>query len=120
MLVGRMLQRPPVDPALLRLRERLDRVNRDLLALVQERGELMLEAAALKDALGLGSYDPRREAEMLRALTAHPDGPFSTAELEVVFKALFAASLGLQRRSRAGAGEQPQPHPLPHIKAVAK
>jgi len=117
MLIDRMVLRPPVDPALLRLRERIDRLNRDLLALVQERGELVLEVAALKDALGLDSYDPRREAEMLRALTARPDGPFSVQELEVIFKALFAASLELQRRVRA-AGEHP--HPQPHIKAVAK
>jgi len=122
MLVDRMQQRPPVDPALLRLRERIDRLNRDLLALVQQRGDLVLEVAALKDALGLDSYDPRREAEMLRELTARSVGPFSTPELEAIFKALFAASLELQRRRRqaAHAGEHEPSHPLPHIRAGGK
>ncbi len=104
-----------MDSALRRLRKRLDRVNRDLLSLVQERGELVLEVAVLKDDLGIDSYDPRREAEMLRELTAHGEGPFSSAELEAIFKALFAACLGLQRRCRARreAAERTHPHPPP-------
>ncbi len=120
MLVDRMLPRPPVDPAILRLRQRIDRINRDLLTLVQERGGLVLEMAALKDALGLDSYDPRREAEMLRALTERSAGPFSTRELEGIFKALFAVSLELQRRARASSAAAEHAAPQPHIKAVAK
>ena len=98
-----MQHRPPVPPALQRLRERLDAVNREILALVQERGELVLEVARLKDELGLDSYDPRREAEMLRVLTAEPEGPFAAEELAGIFRALFAASLDLQRRLRQAA-----------------
>lgn len=120
MLIDRMPSRLPADPALLRLRERIDRLNRDLLVLVQERGDLVLQVAALKDALGLDSYDPRREAEMLREMTAHPEGPFSSHELEAIFKALFAASLELQRRVRAAGASAEHAHPQPHIKAVAK
>jgi chorismate mutase-like protein len=119
MLVDRMASRPPLDPALAGLRERIDRLNRRLLELVQERGELVLEVAALKETLGLDSYDPRREAEMIRSLTAQPDGPFSAQELETIFRALFAASLELQRRVRARASAADHPHSLPHIKSAA-
>jgi 3-deoxy-7-phosphoheptulonate synthase/chorismate mutase len=111
-----------VDPALRRLRERLDQVNRELRKLLQERGELVLEVAALKEALGLDSYDPRREAEMMRELTAEGGGPFSHHELETFFRGLFAVSLDLQRRTRASgaAAEHAVTHPQPHIKAVGK
>jgi 3-deoxy-7-phosphoheptulonate synthase/chorismate mutase len=99
----------PIPPELLRLRARLDGVNRQILALVQARGELVLEVAALKDKLGLDSYDPRREAEMLRELTEEPSGPFDAGELAAVFEALFAVSLGLQRRLRRAAHIAAQP-----------
>jgi 3-deoxy-7-phosphoheptulonate synthase/chorismate mutase len=116
----------PVDPSLRGLRERIDRVNRDILRLVQQRGDLVLEVAALKDALGLDSYDPRREAEMVRELSSHqggqPEGPFSSHELETIFKALFAVSLELQRRSRSHAGpaEPGAEQTQPHLKVVGK
>jgi len=125
-----MQQRPPVDPALQRLRDRLDSVNRRLLALLQERAEVVLEVAALKDELGLDSYDPRREAEMLRELTADPQGAFDSAELAEIFRAIFAVSLELQRRLRQAAHEaaaererverERQQRPHPKIQAVGR
>jgi len=113
----------PVDPSLRVLRERIDRLNREILGLVEQRGGLMVEMAALKDALGLDSYDPRREAEMIRQLTERPEGPFSSSDLEIIFKALFAVSLGLERRSRTHAapadpGAEQPPHL--HLKVVGK
>ncbi len=118
-----MPQRTPVHPALQRLRERLDRVNREILARVQERGELVLEVAALKDELGLDSYDPRREAEMVRELTADPEGPFGAEDLAAIFRALFTASLDLERRSRhpapAAKAPEPEPETRPHPKIQA-
>ena len=114
---------PPVDSAVRRLRERIDRVNREVLRIVQERGSLIVEMAALKDELGLDSYDPRREAAMMRELTAGGEGPFSREELVAIFRALFAASLELERRSRASAAaaaDASAAHPIPHIKAVGK
>ncbi|HEV8630899.1 MAG TPA: chorismate mutase [Thermoanaerobaculia bacterium] len=112
----------PTDPALLRLRERLDRLNRDILELVQERGEVVLEVAALKEAADLDCYDPRREAEMLRALTARSNGPFLDEDVTAVFQALFAVSLRLQRRRRAVAADQPEAEERRprHLKALSK
>lgn len=101
---------PLVDPALQDLREQIDRINREILVLLQQRGKLVLEVAAVKAALGLDSHDSSREAEMLRELTDGSGGPFSARELETIFTAIFAASLELQRRVRAAAvaGERPQ------------
>ena len=99
-----------VDPALQGLREQIDRINRGILILVQQRGKLVLEVAAVKESLELDFRDSSREAEMLRELTDGPDGPFSAPELETIFTAIFAASLELQRRVRAAGvdGERPQ------------
>ena len=79
-----------------RLRRRVDALNLELLALVQERAEIVLEISRLKEDLGLDSHDPRREEEMLQRLTASTSGPFGPAEIRTIFR----ASLGLQERVR--------------------
>jgi 3-deoxy-7-phosphoheptulonate synthase/chorismate mutase len=112
----------PNDPALLRLRQRVDRLNREILELVQQRGELVLELAALKEAAGLDCYDPRREAEMLRSLTTSRSGPFGAEDITTVFQAIFAVALRLQRRRRSVAADEPvaEEHPAHHLKALSK
>jgi 3-deoxy-7-phosphoheptulonate synthase / chorismate mutase len=82
------------------LRKRVDALNAQLLELVQERAEIVLEISRLKEELGLGSHDPRREEEMLQRLTASTSGPFGPAEIRSIFRAIFRASLGLQERAR--------------------
>ena len=82
------------------LRRRVDALNTHLLELVQERAEIVLEISRLKEELGLDSYDPRREEEMLRRLTTNTSGPFGPAEIRSIFRAIFRASLGLQERTR--------------------
>lgn len=62
----------------------------------------MLEVAAIKRATGLDSFDPMREAEMLRALESAPNGPFDSSEIEEVFRVIFRVSLRLQKRAGPG------------------
>lgn len=81
------------------LRERIDGMNDEILALIQDRAEIVLEIARLKQAGGLPHHDPQREEEMLQALTAKSSGAFGPAELREVFKALFRASVAIQNPS---------------------
>jgi chorismate mutase-like protein len=83
------------------LRRRVDRVNQVLLRRLEERAELVIAIAEIKRQLGLGSFDPRREEEMLRALVRQAHGPFGPAALREIFGAIFRASLELQDRSRS-------------------
>ena len=82
------------------LRARIDRVNHEILALLQTRGEIVLEIARLKQSQGLDGYDPGREEKMLERLTAGRDGPFGPPFIREVFRAIFRASLELQDESR--------------------
>jgi 3-deoxy-7-phosphoheptulonate synthase/chorismate mutase len=90
----------PMPDRIEHLRKRVDALNTHLLELVQERAEIVLEISRLKEELGLDSYDPRREEEMLQRLTANTSGPFGPAEIRSIFRAIFRASLGLQERAR--------------------
>jgi chorismate mutase-like protein len=86
--------------ALKGLRREIDELNSEILRLVQRRAEVVVEIGRHKEALGIEAHDPGREADMLRRLTAVPGGPFAPAELRRIFRAVFRASLELQRRLR--------------------
>jgi 3-deoxy-7-phosphoheptulonate synthase/chorismate mutase len=85
------------------LRGRIDALNLDILDLLQERAELVVEIARLKQAQGLEGHDPGREEEMLRTLTARATGAFGSFEIGEVFKAIFRTSLGVQEKTRRDA-----------------
>jgi len=82
------------------LRQEIDRLNQNLLSLVQHRAELVLEIAKIKQAQGLDGYDPQRELEMLQSLTAKVTGPFGPEEVKEIFKSIFRASLDIQDAER--------------------
>jgi 3-deoxy-7-phosphoheptulonate synthase/chorismate mutase len=88
------------DSRLGSLRREIDRLNQEILALIQERAEIVLEIAALKRSQGLDGYDPRREEEMLDRLTSGRAGAFGPPEIREIFTAIFRASLDIQDHER--------------------
>jgi 3-deoxy-7-phosphoheptulonate synthase/chorismate mutase len=78
------------------LRARIDRVNGELLALLQKRGDIVLEIAQQKRSSGIDGYDAHREEEMLQKLTSDLHGPFGAGPVRDVFKTIFRVSLELQ------------------------
>ncbi len=85
-------------PRLGDLRREIDRLNNEILMLVQERAGVVIEIAALKREQGVEGYDPRREEEMLHRLTAASNAPLAAADVKSIFKAIFRASLDIQDR----------------------
>ena len=88
------------DSRLAALRRDIDRLNQEILSLIQERADVVLEIAELKRAQGLDGYDPGREMEMLDRLTGGRGGAFGPAGIREIFTAIFRASLDLQDRER--------------------
>ncbi len=91
------------DSRLRALRADIDALNERLLDLIQRRAEIVLEIAKTKHSHGIDGYDPRREDEMLQALTAATTGPFGPSEVREIFKSIFRASLEIQDRERRSA-----------------
>jgi 3-deoxy-7-phosphoheptulonate synthase/chorismate mutase len=79
------------------LRDEIDGVNREILALLEKRGEIVLQIAEEKRSTGIDGYDPRREEEMLHRLTEGLRGPFGPGPIRDVFKTIFRISLELQK-----------------------
>ncbi|MCS1350110.1 bifunctional 3-deoxy-7-phosphoheptulonate synthase/chorismate mutase [Mechercharimyces sp. CAU 1602] len=78
------------------LRKELDRINLELLALMNERAKIVKEIGEMKTRQGVMKYDPVRERKMLDDLVRHNEGPFEDGSVRHLFKEIFKASLNLQ------------------------
>ncbi|MBU0704470.1 MAG: bifunctional 3-deoxy-7-phosphoheptulonate synthase/chorismate mutase [Chloroflexi bacterium] len=78
------------------LRERVHKINLQILELLAERGTLVREIGEIKTRLGLDLADARREAEMLADLMAANSGPYPDHAIRTIFEEVFRASLHLQ------------------------
>ncbi|MER3445194.1 MAG: chorismate mutase [Meiothermus sp.] len=87
-----------MDQRIQNLRKEVDRINRQLLALLSERGRIVSEIGRVQTELGIDHYDPKREEEMLAYLSAENPGPFPSDTIRRLFKEIFKASLDLEER----------------------
>ena len=85
------------DPKVQAARERISAVDGQLVALLNERLELVRELHAYKRAQGYAMVDPAREQRLLDMLVASNPGPLSDAEL----RELWAGLLSLLTREAA-------------------
>jgi 3-deoxy-7-phosphoheptulonate synthase/chorismate mutase len=84
----------------MRWREKIDALNQQLLALLETRGRAVESIMALKQDLGVDSYDPNRERAMLAMLESHVTDPYSREQVGRVFLSIFEISRELGRNFR--------------------
>ncbi len=85
------------DDRLKILREEIDRLDGELLRLLNLRAQKALEIGEIKKREGLPLYIPHREKEVLERLVKANPGPFPSGALEVIFREVISACLSLQR-----------------------
>ncbi len=87
-------------PSLAAVRARIDEVDAQLLALVDERAQLAADVVAAKKAQSSGppsfGLRPAREAQVLRRLLALPHKAASTSMIVRIWRELMGESLALQ------------------------
>jgi len=88
------------EAELARLRAAIDRVDRALLELLNERAELGRSIGALKERSGMPVYSAARERDVLTGLVGNNRGPFPSAAIEPVFREIISATRSLERRLR--------------------
>lgn len=79
------------------LRSNLDKVNLEILGLINKRAELVQEIGKLKLKQGVNRFDPERERQMLNLILENNEGPFEDSTIQHLFKQIFSASLELQK-----------------------
>jgi len=97
------------------LREKIERTDREIVRLLNERAAVSVEIGKTKRAAGREIYDPARESMVYRHLEEFNDGILSEAALRGVFREILSASRFLQTPTTVaflGPGGSP-PYPRP-------
>ncbi|HLR51262.1 MAG TPA: bifunctional 3-deoxy-7-phosphoheptulonate synthase/chorismate mutase [Candidatus Avamphibacillus sp.] len=77
------------------LRDELDRINLELLDLINERGNLVRKIGQIIQKESMKQSNPMNESDMLNQIINHNKGPFGAETIEHMFKELFKADLDL-------------------------
>ena len=78
------------------LRRRIDAVDLEILARLNERAAIVLEVGRAKQSTGTAVYQPARERMIVAALGAANEGPFPDAGLGPVFREIISATRSLE------------------------
>jgi chorismate mutase/prephenate dehydratase len=83
-----------------RLRARIDAVDDEILARLNERAQLVAEVGRAKQTFGGAVYEPTRERRIVDRLRAANPGPFPSAGLAPVFREIISATRSLEEAIR--------------------
>jgi len=105
-------------PTLASLRTEIDRIDKDLITLLNRRAEIALQIGQVKQKQGLEVWSAAREDEVIAKALAASQGPLPDETLRLIFRELMSGSRSLQRSMRvASLGPK---YSYSHLAAVAK
>ncbi len=87
-------------PTLASLRSEIDRIDKELVGLLNRRAEIATQIGQVKERQGLDVWSPAREEEVLSRVLAHHHGPLPEDTLRLIFRELMSGSRSLQRTLR--------------------
>ncbi len=82
------------------LRKQIDRIDRRVLRLLNDRATVALRIGRLKKMRKLPVFDGRREQVVLRQLARANRGPLPTRAIRTIFSAILQASRTLASKKR--------------------
>jgi chorismate mutase-like protein len=87
------------DPrvSLARFRQRIDAIDRRLLALLNQRGRIARKIGAIKQTAGLAIVEPAREQQVVANMLAANTGPLPADSVERLFASIMIEMRNLQR-----------------------
>lgn len=86
--------------ALTGLRERIDALDRELLALLNRRAQLAQEVGEIKKREGSVVFRPEREAQVIAGLKADNGGPLRSASIAPIWREIMSACRALETPTR--------------------
>ncbi len=95
-----MTQTPPPMPDLPALRQQIDAVDRELLALLNRRAGLALAVGEVKKHDGSPVFRPEREAQVIDGLKAANTGPLRTESVAPIWREIMSACRALESPTR--------------------
>ena len=71
------------------LRQRIDKIDRQLVGLLNDRARSAMEIGSLKHGLGIQVYQPNREEDVLRQVRITSAGPLSDEAMTRLFEQII-------------------------------
>lgn len=98
-------------------RRKIDRIDNELLRLLNERARIACELGAIKIASGLPAYDGKRERQVLARIRAENSGPLGPESISSIFRRIILetrrigiVSMQQQKRKRSAVKNLKQEH----------
>lgn len=91
-----------LESALAPLRDRIDELDRKLIALLNERAGVVVDVGKVKQRDGGPIYAPHREAEVLRKVLGLSAGPLPDRSIEGVYREIMSGSFAIEQPLRIG------------------
>ncbi len=105
-------------PSLATLRTEIDRIDKELVPLLNRRAEIAVQIGQVKHANGLDIWSAAREDEVVARASQMSKGPLPDQTLRLIFRELMSGSRSLQRPMRVAClGPK---YSYSHLAAVAK
>jgi chorismate mutase/prephenate dehydratase len=87
-------------PTLDGLRAEIDRIDRELVGLLNRRAEVATEIGRVKAKDNVEIWSPAREEEVVNRVLGHSAGPMPAATIRLIYREIMSASRSLQRNLR--------------------
>ncbi len=87
-------------PTLAQLRSKIDKLDRQLVGLMNDRAEVARQIGHVKQSTGQVTYDPSREETVLERVASSNEGPLSDESLKAVFRELISGSRAIEQHLR--------------------
>lgn len=81
------------------LRDRIDEIDLELLALLNRRAAVALEVGEVKKALDAPIFRPERELQVIARLQTASNGPLKDTHIEAIWREIMAASRALEKNT---------------------
>ena len=78
------------------IRQKIDTIDDQLIALLNDRAELVHEVGEIKKKDGLEIYAPEREEQLLQALVAKSKGRLPEKSIRAIYREVMSAALALE------------------------
>jgi chorismate mutase/prephenate dehydratase len=106
------------SPTLASLRAEIDRIDKELVELLNRRSEMAVQIGQIKQAQGLDIWSSSREDEVVARALQASRGPLPHETLRLIFRELMSSSRSLQRMLRVAClGPK---YSYSHLASVAK
>ena len=83
-------------------RARIDRLDKEIVRLLNARAACALEVGRLKDSVGIGTYQPERELNVHEHVQKINDGPLDTGAIKRLFERIIDENRRLERLAKDG------------------